>query len=209
MTEMVVFDFDGTLADTLEASRHIFNKLAPEYDLPPISQNDLQHLRSLTLSQFLKHLGIKNRHLPFILKKGRKLMKECITELAPCTGVLEELAGLREKVGPLGILTSNSAENVELFLQHHQVREHFDFISSIGKLRGKAKHLKSIARTFSLTPEDLSYVGDEIRDIRAAQKAGVNSIAVSWGFNNAEALQQAGPDHLLRIPSELKELNFG
>ena len=54
-----------------------------------------------------------------------------------------------------------------------------------------------------LTPEEVIYVGDETRDIEASKTIPIKVIAVSWGFNSAEALAKQNPDFLIQKPSEL------
>ena len=103
----------------------------------------------------------------------------------------------------MGILSSNIQENIEAFLEVHGMRDQFTFISSIGRLTGKARHLRAIARTFSLKPDEIIYVGDEIRDLRAARKAGVDVIAVTWGLNSHASLSRERPTFLVEKPCEL------
>lgn len=105
-----------------------------------------------------------------------------------------------------GILTSNSQENVNLFLEANNLQNEFSFVSSTSKLSGKARHLRSICRTFSCLPEHLLYIGDETRDIKACLKAGVPIASVTWGFNDKKILQEARPDHLIDTPQQLTEL---
>ena len=97
-------------------------------------------------------------------------------------------------------------ENVDLFLKAHGLREHFDFISSTSRLTGKSGHLRAIRKTFSLHAEEMLYVGDEIRDIKASKKAGIAMAAVTWGFNSAESLAAESPEHLVHAPRGLLEL---
>ena len=118
----------------------------------------------------------------------------------------EALIEIQPKVEHFGILTSNSSENVELFLKHHGLDDLFQFISSKSKLSGKAKHLKSILRTFSLEKEEILYVGDEIRDIKACQKVGIPIAAVTWGLNAKDALAANNPEYLFDDPQELRDL---
>ena len=50
------------------------------------------------------------------------------------------------------------------------------------------------------------YVGDETRDITAAQKSRVQVVAVAWGFNSPQILTQFNPDHLIHHPLELLDI---
>lgn len=54
--------------------------------------------------------------------------------------------------------------------------------------------------------KDLVYIGDEVRDIEAAKKAGILSVGVSWGFQTEVAMKKASPDHLFNKPQELMTL---
>lgn len=203
MRKVLVFDFDGTLADTLEAARRIFNHLAPDYGLQAVEADRLPELRHLTLRALLKTLGVRQRSLPSILKRGKAMLRDRLDDLGPCPGVFESLPELAGGVEKCGILTSNSVENVEIFLNKHGVRHHFDFISSCRKLKGKAKYLKAIAKTYSVAPGEMLYVGDEVRDVRACRKAGVPIVAVGWGFNSREALVESGPNEVVDNVSAL------
>ena len=202
----VIFDFDGTLADTLEESRRIYNILAPDYRLRPVSADELPALRDFSLLELLDHLGIPKRKVPSLLSRGTSLMRGNITTLPLIPGIAEILPTMRERAECFGILTSNATANVDLFLKAHGLRQHFDFISSTSKLTGKSKHLRAICKTFSAKPEAMLYVGDEIRDIKAAKKAGIAMAAVTWGFNSAESLQAEAPEHLITDPHQLLKL---
>ncbi len=202
-----VFDFDGTLADTLEESRRIYNFMAPDYRLRQVEQEELQHLRHLSLKELLNHLDIPKRRVPALIGRGTALMRGNISQLQLIAGMGEVLPALRARASSFGVLTSNATANVDLFLRAHGLREHFDFISSTSKLTGKAKHLKAIRKTFSLNPEEMIYIGDEIRDVKASKKAGVPVAAVTWGFNSHESLANENPEHLLTHPSQFLDLS--
>jgi phosphoglycolate phosphatase len=106
----------------------------------------------------------------------------------------------------MGILTSNSIENVNLFLETQGLRGSFNFVSSTSKLTGKSKHLRAIRKTFSLRHEEMLYVGDEIRDVKASHKAGIDCAAVTWGFNSRDSLTAAEPKHILDEPVQLLDV---
>lgn len=202
----LVFDFDGTIADTLGETRRIFNRIAPDYGIREVAEHELDGLRHLSLKDLLNHLDIPKRRVPALIARGTGLMRGNITELQLITGMREVLIELRRHVRSFGILTSNATANVDLFLRAHGLRDQFDFISSTSKLTGKAKHLKAIRKTFSLRPEELLYIGDELRDVKASQKAGIPIAAVTWGFNSREALMAAAPDYLFDRPEDFLRL---
>ena len=105
----------------------------------------------------------------------------------------------------LGIVTSNTKENADIFLSKHGLNSVFSFIYSGTAIFGKHRVLKQVVREHKLKKSDVIYVGDETRDIRSARKSGIAAIAVSWGFNAAEILQEHQPDYLVNRPQELLE----
>ncbi|WP_193211094.1 HAD-IA family hydrolase [Luteolibacter marinus] len=202
----IIFDFDGTLANTLEESRRIYNLLAGDYGLREVAAEELPALRHFSVLELLDHLDIPKRRVPSLLSRGTSLMRGNIANLPLIDGIDAVLPVLRERVNSFGVLTSNTETNVDLFLKARGLRDEFDFISSTSKLTGKSTHLRSIRRTFSLHPEEMLYVGDEIRDIKAAKKAGIAVAAVTWGFNSEASLAAESPEHLISTPDQLLEL---
>ena len=205
----LVFDFDGTIADTLGETRRILNQIGPDYGIRHIEEHELERLRHMSLKQLVDHLEIPKRKLPALLSRGTGLMRGNITRLKLIDGMPEVLLELRKHVQRFGVLTSNATANVDLFLRTHGLREQFDFISSTSKLTGKSKHLKAILKTFSLRAEELLYIGDELRDVKASQKAGIPIAAVTWGFNSRESLAAEAPDYLIDRPSDFLRLIDG
>lgn len=202
----LVFDFDGTIADTLGETRKIFNELAPEYGIRQVEEHEVAELRHLSLKEILSKLRIPSRRVPSIIARGTKMMRNNIDRLQLINGMKEALTELREHTDSFGILTSNTTANVDVFLQNHGIRDLFDFVSSTSKLTGKSRHLRAIRKTFSLEHSEMIYIGDELRDVKAAQKAKIPHAAVSWGFNSRESLAQAKPTYLFDHPAELFQI---
>ena len=202
----LVVDFDGTIADTLGETRRIFNLIAPDYGIRQVAEHELDGLRHLSLKELLDPLDTPTRRVPALISRGTGMMRGNITELKLIDGMAEVLVEMRRHVRSFGILTSNATANVDLFLRTHGLREQFDFISSTSKLTGKAKHLKAIRKTFSLRPEEMLYIGDELRDVKASQKAGIPIAAVSWGFNSRESLAASKPDYIFDQPCDFLRL---
>lgn len=201
----LIFDFDGTIADTFRVAWDIFNELAEVYGYKPIRQHELTSARDMTMAQFMKTHKISRLKLPKMLKEGKRRLAARIDDVKLIDGMEAILPRLREKYPRLGILTSNSKSNVRTFLRMHEL-DFFDFISTVPKLSGKAKSLRAIMRTFTMTPEEIIYVGDESRDMKAAYKAGVHGAGVLWGFNAEKAMRIYSPKWVLAKPEELLTL---
>jgi phosphoglycolate phosphatase len=105
----------------------------------------------------------------------------------------------------LGILSSNSQENIGKFLKSKKL-EIFDFVYTGSNLFAKDKIFKKIIRQEQLNKNQILYFGDEIRDIEACQKLGIKIAAVTWGFDDLEILKKAKPDYLISKPKEIKKI---
>lgn len=202
----LIFDFDGTIADTLGETRRIFNLIAPDYGIRQVAEEELNALRHLSLKELLSHLDIPKRRVPALISRGTGMMRGNITQLKLIDGMAEVLVELRRHARSFGILTSNTTANVDLFLQTHGLSDQFDFVSSTSKLTGKSKHLKAIRKTFSVRPEEMLYIGDELRDVHASKKAGIPIAAVSWGFNSRESLVASEPNYIFDQPADFLRL---
>jgi phosphoglycolate phosphatase len=115
-------------------------------------------------------------------------------------GVLRELLnqGVR-----LGILSSNSRENILACLRGNGLEDVFTFVMGYPRLFGKAKAMRRLLRSEGVPAEQFLYVGDEVRDVEAAQKAGVDVAAVTWGFQTPEVLSSLEPTYLIHHPTDL------
>jgi len=204
----LVFDFDGTIADTLSEALRLFNRLAPVYGYKQLPPDDLPKAQNMTTKQFIRAYDIPRMKIPSLIREGRRIFGKRISEIKPIAGMPEVLRALRPEVKTLGIVTSNAKINVEAFLSKEELA-FFDFVSTVPKLGGKAKNLRAVMKTFTLEPSEMAYIGDETRDMKAAQKAEVRSVGVTWGFNRREALVKLNPDDIVDDPAQLLELLRG
>jgi HAD superfamily hydrolase (TIGR01662 family) len=202
---IIIFDFDGTLADSFDDVIAVFNELAQEYKLSEIKPEDIPKLKNISSRGILKKFKFPAWRLPFLLKKGRRLFNARISSINLFPGIKETLAELKSRGCTLGILSSNSEENIKNFLDRNQANL-FDFVYTASNLFGKDKALKKIIRKHQYNAADVIYVGDETRDIEAAKKCGVKVIAVSWGFNSREILEKFNPNYLIDKPEELLKI---
>jgi len=179
-------------------------KISKEYGIQKVPDSEIENLRKLDSRELVKKLGISFYKLPLIIQKVTEEMKFKVQELSLFPGIEKVLRNLREHPIQLGILTSNTVENVHSFLKKYDLN-FFDFIHTSKTLFGKGRLLKKILmNVFSKSEKkDLFYVGDETRDVEAARKAGFQAISVSWGFNTIETLQKSKPDYLFCTPEEL------
>ena len=200
----LLFDFDGTLGDTFLLGFEILNILAAEFGFRPLPREELEFARDLSTSGLMKHLGISRMKLHKISQRGTEEIGKRIDSVQTFAGVPEMVHRLHAAGFRLGILTSNSEPNVRAFLKNQNL-ELFDFIESSSKLLGKGSVLRRLMKERHLKPREILLIGDELRDIEAAQETGVHMAAVTWGYNSRSALEAAAPDYLFETPAQVLE----
>ncbi|MFB2839638.1 HAD-IA family hydrolase [Floridanema evergladense] len=204
--KVIIFDFDGTVADTFDALVTISNNLAPEFGYSPVTSEEIPQIKDLTTREIIQRSGIAIYKLPFVLRKVITELNSKIHSLSPVEGIKTALFELKKQGNRLGIITSNDQENVQVFLQKNSLLDLFDFIYCGTRIFGKSRVINNFLRQANLRPEEIVYVGDETRDIEAAKKSNIKVIAVSWGFNSGNILKQQKPDFLIERPQQLIEV---
>ena len=201
--KVILFDFDGTIADTYQAIASITNQLSTEFGYKAFNQEELLLLKNLSSREIVKRSEISLFKLPFLLRRVRSELSKEIAELESIQGIDQILLKLKKLGYILGIVTSNNQENVDTFLAKNQLAHLFDYVYSGTAVFGKHRVINQAIRQHRLDKSSVIYVGDETRDIRSARKSRIAVIAVSWGFNATEILTQHQPDYLVNHPSEL------
>lgn len=203
--KLLLFDFDGTVADTFQSGLEILNLMAPEFGYRRLEEADVSRARDMRTRELMKFLGIPATRMTRIAQRGKEELNKRMDQVQPLAGMIELVRHLREDGFRLGILTSNSEENVAKFLKKFDL-ELFDFIHTSSKLMGKGMVIRKILKANSLKPGEVLLVGDEVRDIEAAQETGVHIAAVTWGYNSRKSIVALGPDHVIDSPDALRHL---
>lgn len=198
----VIFDFDGTIADTLQLTVDIFNEIAADYQLPPIQPKDIPDLKNFSAKELVKRYRLSPWQLFRLVRKIQSRQKKKIISAKLIVGMPSLLTTLRQHAFTVGIVTSNSRENVELFLKCHGI-EDVAFIYSEKNIFGKGAVLKNLLKKKAIRAQDTYYVGDEVRDIEAGKQANIPVIAVTWGYNSRKRLEEAHPDRIIDTPEQL------
>ena len=204
--KVIIFDFDGTIADTYDAFVDIINRLAGEFGYKPVSQSEIKRLRNLNSQEIIKQSAISLFKVPALLRRAKREMNQEIDNIQPISGIKPALLTLQTQGKKLGIVTSNTQDNVTRFLANHDLINVFDFVYSDTSIFGKHKILNKLIKRENFLHDNIIYVGDETRDITAAKKSKIKVIAVSWGFNSPEILAKYNPDFLLEHPMELPQV---
>ncbi len=200
----IIFDFDGTIADSFESVVQVFYELTGRKER--LSPEAIERLRGMSLHGAAEELGIRPWKMPFLLMRGRRRMSKLVGTLQAHPGVPEAIRKLHAEGHQLFIMSSNSEKNIVRFLREHHMRKNFVNIYGNVGLLSKAGVLRKIRRRNRLGSDNCWYIGDEVRDIEGAKLAGIKIMAVTWGFNTAELLQQHQPTAMVNTPAELLQV---
>ena len=203
MIKAVIFDFDGTIADTFPIVLKNANRLCRELGLKQIKYTP--KLRDKSMRSIIKeNLKIPMFKLPKYAKRVKELIKPELKKAKTFRGMKQVLDKLSKKY-KTGILTTNSEDTVRAVLKNSKINS-VDFIFSDSSIFGKHKKLKRLLKKHKLKKDEMIYVGDEIRDIDACRKIGVRMIAVSWGYNSKKALLENKPEYLVTKTHQLLKI---
>lgn len=202
----IVFDFDGTIADTLKEVVKVINQLAPDYGFQTIGDKDIALFRRVGSKKAMKTFGVSWIKFIRVGRRVQKLMNAGIPDTKIFPGMKKVFSELKKRGMTLGILSSNSKENLTDFLKENGLSEVFDYVVPCGLMWGKARRLKRIMKKRHLGNGELVYIGDETKDVIACRKANIKSIAVTWGYNSEEALKAYNPDWVVRKPEEIVKI---
>jgi phosphoglycolate phosphatase len=202
--KLVIFDFDGTLADSYPWFLTVFEDLAKRYKLPRLEQADFENLRTLEVHQILKDYHIPLWKMVIIGNHLKKLMSRQIGSISLVNGmeaVIEQLGITGVK---LAVVTSNAEANVRQVLGARSL-PYFDTIESGVSLFGKkARFQKILKKTGILASQALS-IGDEVRDLKSSRAAKIPFGAVNWGYTDLTILQKHSPEEVFTQPDQILE----
>ncbi|MCB5234223.1 MAG: HAD hydrolase-like protein [Candidatus Cloacimonetes bacterium] len=201
----ILFDFDGTIADSIHYALDIVNAFAPEYGIEPLNEEQFEMVRSMHMHKAMKILKFPVYKLPGAVTRVLLEYRKKVHELQPYDGVREMLTELKEMGCKMAVLSSNTKENLDYFINHHELH-YFDWAEGTSGTLNKQKRIKAQMKNHGIDKDQIIYVGDEIRDISAAKKSGIRVIAVTWGFHTSDLLVRKDPDYLVSHPSEIVEI---
>jgi phosphoglycolate phosphatase len=199
---LLIFDFDGTLADTFDLFLDVFDKAAALYRFAPFDRNNLDYLRTLDARSILQYHRVPIWKLPVIAQTTRKLMGCHVEAIQLFGGIESTIAKLHDRGATLALLSSNSRSNVIRVLGH-EMASHFDYLECGVSIFGKRAKLRNLLARSGFASADTILIGDEIRDAEAANRVGITFGAVSWGYTAIDTLLKRGAREYFYSPDEL------
>jgi HAD superfamily hydrolase (TIGR01549 family) len=203
---LILFDFDGVLADTLNDLLQFGQEACDELGVKHTAvAHDLNSLETMSFATYGRQLEVPESLVD-------EFVRRCLEKIAAKKSPPAIFAGLAEVVRVLsvghvlGIVTTNSTRNVKAFLTEHGLEDCFRVIHGIDSPGSKAEKISKARKRFSKQNEAAFMIGDSASDIQAAKEASVQSIAVGWGHQSLERLVAVKPDYVVHAPMELLKI---
>ena len=205
----VIFDLDGTLANTFPTVVRIFNRLMEN-----------RTGRVWTLEELIPYFGppetIMFRSLfpeatdyEAIAREFYRLSREDGEGIRPFPGIERRIRQWREAGIKLGVYSGASTLAARIRVEHAGLLDLFDAVLGGDEVAHYKPHPEGIFKLldlFQIAPPATLYVGDMVADIKAGREAGVTTVAVTWGAGKREELLTAGPDYLIDEPAMLGQI---
>jgi phosphoglycolate phosphatase len=195
----IVFDFDGTLADSAKVALEVYNEMAEEYKFKKLTMEQYKKLSSLTLKDRFKEIGVpyyKPWLILELIKKARKEYGKLLDSISLFDGIHSVLQELDKRGYIISIISTNSRDNIKSFIKGKKLDFIKEVYSSKG-LYGKAEVLKSYIKKNSIDKKELLYVADELRDLKICKKLNIDILSVTWGFDSRDLLSKYEPTYMI------------
>ena len=202
--KLVIFDFDGTLADSIPWFLRTVNSMADTFRFKRVEESEIDTLRGYSARQVVQHMGVPLWKMPMIARRVRSLSAQDIDQISLFEGVDQVLQRLSQNGVTLAIATSNTYDNVRRVLgpRNTALVRYYECGASIF---GKAPRFRRILKDSGFMPGETLCIGDEIRDSDAAKQEGIPFGAVGWGATKLEALQTHNPAEVFTHVGEIGE----
>lgn len=199
---LIIFDFDGTLADSAAWFAGALNGVARRYGFREIGLAEMARLRGRPSREIMQALKVRPWKLPFIAAHMRRLAAEAAPSIDLFPGVADMLRRLAGRGVTVAIVSSNSEAVVRQVLgpELAGLVAHYGCGASIF---GKASKFRQVIRAAGVGEADVLSVGDEVRDIEAARRLRLAAGAVTWGYATPEILQAQRPSAMFETTDDV------
>lgn len=201
--KLAIFDFDGTLADSVSWFLEMLGYLGERYGFRKLSPTEVEALRGKSSQEILRELGIPTWKLPAIARHMQRLAADAAGRISLFPGIAPLLTDLPTRGVRVGVASSNAEANIRRVLgtEIAAAIAHYECGSS---MFGKSKRIRRILVRSGVPASQTIFIGDETRDIEAAHKASVAAAGVLWGVATRAALEAAKPTILFASVDDLR-----
>ncbi len=207
--KLIIFDFDGTIADTVKIIEKTEKKICKEHGYSEL--NIAKRLKNETFKKIFLN-EIKN-HPTHILPQYLRFKKEFSKNLKNIK-IFDNMINIINKLSNdflIGLLTTNISNTAEDDIKNILIKNNlkkFEFITKAKILSGKKDYINNIIKNYNLNPNQVILIGDSPSDIIASNDNKINSIAVLWGYSSKEMLEKENPTYIANTPLELIDIIY-
>lgn len=195
MRKLVIFDFDGVLANTTELNYKIHKDVNGNLTWEKFQQ--------FSEVNFFEGMGKAIKDEKYIIPPKFFEIYEKNLSLINIHDILRDsILELRKKYR-LAIVSACRSDSISNFLQKQNIRNCFDDILGIDNHTSKVVKIKSLLEKYKVLPKDAVFVTDTLGDILEGKSCGIYSIAVTWGLHSKETLKKGAPSKIIDEPSDL------
>lgn len=203
----VLYDFDGTLADTTELVMNCFRHTMSTHlgEVPPMEEwlRGFGTPLEVQMARFARHA----KEADAMIATYRDYQEEHAGRyLVPFPGAMETVDALRAAGLALAIVTSRHRESTLRAMDLCGLTRHFDLVVSPEDVTHPKPHPEPVEfalRKLGVRAAEALFVGDSPHDIAAGREAGTRTAGALWGPFPREALEEERPDHLLASQVEV------
>ena len=190
-SKVVIFDFDGVISDSGRAAFEIFNEADSTF----------------TWDKFIARFE-GNVHLsepPLNRKEFYKRFSPIAPHLEPFSGIKEAIVSLASRY-VLTINSSGAGPRMEEFLRINDMTSYFSLVLGKEVSTSKVEKIEPTLQAHAAEASDCVMITDTLGDLREAHEAGVQTVAVTWGFHDEVTLQKGNPSLIATKPGQLSKL---
>lgn len=200
----VIFDFDGTIADSLLGVLAVYER-AHKHNIPRTS-DEVRGFRNKSIFQISRTLKVPVHKMLWLAIFGRKEFQKNLDKVKLYHGMEQLLRSLHESGSKIYILSTNRSETIRKFLRVQGLNNLIDKVYGQAWLTSKAPKLRQLLSREGIEKTSVCLVGDEMIDVKAAKKVGIQSIAVTWGYTSREGLERNEPTAVVDNTDELHKV---
>lgn len=210
MRKLCIFDFDGTLIDSVDDVVISFNKALFLYDLPTLTREDYIGYLGGNIDEIVS-LVLKDKSTPENIEVFKKVYLDFYESskkeaTIPFSGAHEILERLQQNNVLLAINSNRFTYSIELFVD--RFFSDIDFIAIEGHVmdfpsKPHPHGINEIIKKAGVSLDEAIYIGDSITDIETARNAGIDCVIVKWGYGNEEDWEN---DYILESIDEFSQI---
>lgn len=204
MVELVLWDFDGVLADSIQAAHRLYNQVCEHFQIQPPPWKNFQEFRGWMSGDWrenVRRLGLNSR-IPEVKEMYRRYLAEADPRLYPgIHKVLRNPDGYRQAV-----LSGEDEAHIRKMLNRRGVEDCFERViggDTFDFAKPDPRAMSTTLELFRVEPKETVYIGDTVVDVSFSRLARTKVIATTYGLNPKSDLLVSGPDYIVDHADEI------